>query len=103
MVGMSMDYGAFNSALNAAAGDDVVLASELRLAFVESAERQLSLMARSRCDANWEYSALRLKGVAASFGSSELIELAEAAIEGAPGDPVVLRKLGQAIERIRSS
>jgi HPt (histidine-containing phosphotransfer) domain-containing protein len=100
---MSMDYGAFDSALNAAAGDDAVLASELRMAFVESSERQLSLMSRSRCDANWQYSALRLKGIAASFGSMELIALADGAIEGAPGDPVVLRQLGQAIERIKKS
>jgi HPt (histidine-containing phosphotransfer) domain-containing protein len=100
---MTMDYGAFDTALNAAAGDDVILASELRMAFVESAERQLSLMSRSRCDANWEYSALRLKGVAASFGSTELIALTDEAIVGAPGDPVILRKLAQAIERVKNA
>ncbi len=100
---MSMDFGAFDTALNAAAGDDAVLASELRLAFVESAERQISLMGRSRCDANWEYSALRLKGVAASFGSTELIAMADTAMAGAPGDPVILRQLANAIARIRSS
>jgi HPt (histidine-containing phosphotransfer) domain-containing protein len=100
---MSMDYGAFDSALNAAAGDDAVLASELRMAFVESAERQLSLMSRSRCDANWQYSALRLKGIAASFGSTELIAMVDEALSGAPGDPVILRQLGKAIERIKRS
>jgi HPt (histidine-containing phosphotransfer) domain-containing protein len=100
---MSMDYGAFDNALNAAAGDDAVLASELRMAFVESAERQLSLMQRSRCDANWQYSALRLKGIAASFGSTDLIALVDEALGGAPGDPVILRQLGQAIERIKRS
>jgi hypothetical protein len=100
---MSMDYGAFDTALFAAAGDDAVLASELRTAFVESAERQLSLMSRSRCDANWQYSAMRLKGVAASFGSTELIDFADEAINGAPGDPVILRKLTQAVQRIRQS
>jgi HPt (histidine-containing phosphotransfer) domain-containing protein len=100
---MNMDYGAFDTALFAAAGDDAALASELRMAFVESAERQLSLMTRSRCDANWQYSAMRLKGVAASFGSTELIDLADEAINGAPGDPVILRKLSQAVGRIRQS
>ncbi|MBK8375956.1 Hpt domain-containing protein [Sphingorhabdus sp.] len=97
---MAMDYGALDSALNAAAGDDVVLASELRTAFVESAQRQISLMVRSRCDANWQYSAMRLKGLAASFGAIDLLELADEAISGAPHDPVVLRKLSQALDVI---
>jgi hypothetical protein len=98
-----MDYGAFNSALNAAAGDDAVLAAELRTAFIESAERQVSLMARSRCDANWVYAAMRLRGVAASFGSTGLMDLAQEAIDGAPGDPVILRQLGAAIQGVKSS
>jgi hypothetical protein len=46
---------------------------------------------------------MRLKGVAASFGSTELIDLADEAINGAPGDPVILRKLSQAVGRIRQS
>ena len=100
---MSMDYGAFDTALNAAAGDDAVLAAELRTAFSESAERQLSLMGRSRCDANWQYSALRLVGIAASFGSTDIIALAQEAIDGAPGDPVIMRKLGAAIDRIKAA
>jgi HPt (histidine-containing phosphotransfer) domain-containing protein len=95
-----MDYGAFDTALKAAAGDDVLLASELRTSFVESAKRQLSLLARSRCDANWQYSSWRLKGLAASFGATRLIELADEAGDGAPGDPVVLRELERAIKEI---
>jgi HPt (histidine-containing phosphotransfer) domain-containing protein len=95
-----MDFGSFDNALNAAAGDDVALAAELRKAFVDSAERQLSLMSRSRCDANWQYSAMRLKGIAASFGAQELIDFAQEAIDNAPGDPVVLRQISKAILRI---
>ena len=37
--------------------------------------------------------ALRLKGVAASFHAEPLIVLADEAIEGAPGDPSVLRRI----------
>ena len=55
-------------------------------------------MSRARCDANWIYAALRLKGIAASFGASEVQRLAEEAAEGAPGDPVVLRELRDTIE-----
>jgi hypothetical protein len=100
---MSMDHGSLNTALHAAAGDDAALIAELRQAFVESAHRQIDLMARSRCDANWEYSCLRLKGLAASFDAVELLSLAEEAAEGAPGDPVVLRKLGAALAHIRDA
>lgn len=92
-----MDYGAFDTALKAAAGDDAALIAELRASFVESAKRQLSLLSRSRCDANWQYTSWRLKGLAASFGATRLIELADEASDGAPGDPVVIRKLGAAI------
>ena len=95
-----MDYGSFDTALKAAAGDNAALAEELRSDFVDSAKRQISLLSRSRCDANWQYAALRLKGLAASFGAGAVIELADEALEGAPGDPVVIRKLEQSINEI---
>jgi hypothetical protein len=94
---MSLDHGSFGTALKAAVGDDASLMAELRLSFVESAKRQISLLSRSRCDANWQYSCWRLKGLAASFGAVYLMTLADEASEGAPGDPVVIRKLNKAI------
>lgn len=100
---MLMDHGALNTTLSAAAGDDPVLIAELRNAFVTSAHRQIDLMARSRCDANWHYSCLRLKGLAASFDAVEILDLATEAADGAPGDPAVLRKLGAALARIREN
>ena len=96
-----MEYGAFNTALTAAAGDDPVLIAELRAAFIESAARQVDLLSRSRCDANWQYSCYRIKGLAASFGVSEMIELADEAMAGAPGDPVIIRKLSNALNEIQ--
>ncbi len=98
---MSMDHGSLSVALHAAAGDDAALVRELRQALVDSAHRQIDLMSRSRCDANWQYSCLRLKGLAASFEAAELMSLAEQAVQGAPGDPVVLRRLGTALDEIR--
>ena len=91
---MAYDPGALNASLAAAVGSDPELMAELRLAFVESAARQLDLMGRSRCDANWAIAASRLKSLAASFGAVGLIALADEALDGAPGDPVVLSKLG---------
>ena len=95
---MAYDPGALNASLAAAVGSDPTLMAELRAAFVESAARQLDLMGRARCDANWELAASRLKSVAASFGVTGLMALADEALDGAPGDPVVLRKLRAAID-----
>ena len=95
---MVYEPGALDASLAAAVGSDAQLMGELRAAFVESAARQVDLMARARCDANWQYSASRLKSLAASFGAIGMIELADEALDGAPGDPVVLRKLGLAID-----
>jgi HPt (histidine-containing phosphotransfer) domain-containing protein len=95
---MAFDPGALNASLAAAVGSDPALMAELKIAFVDSLARQLDLLGRSRCDANWEISASRLKSIAASFGAVNMIALADEALEGAPGDPVVLRKIAAAIE-----
>ena len=95
---MVYDPGALNASLSAAVGSDPELVAELRSAFVESVARQSDLMSRSRCDANWLNAAARLKSLAASFGALGLLELADEAIDGAPGDPAVLRKIRQALE-----
>jgi HPt (histidine-containing phosphotransfer) domain-containing protein len=97
-VRMVYDPGALNASLAAAVGTDAVLMGELRDAFVESAARQVDLMSRSRCDANWHFAASRLKSLAASFGAVGMMALADEALEGAPGDPVVLRKVRAAID-----
>jgi len=90
---MAYDPGALNASLSAAVGSDPELVAELRAAFIDSATRQTDLMGRARCDDNWLLAAARLKSIAASFGALGLLELADEAIEGAPGDPVVLRKI----------
>lgn len=95
---MVYDPGALNASLAAVVGSDSALMAELRAAFVESAERQADLMGRSRCDANWEMAASRLKSLAASFGAVGLLELADEALTGAPGDPVVLRRIRIALD-----
>jgi HPt (histidine-containing phosphotransfer) domain-containing protein len=100
---MVYDPGALNASLAAAVGSDTGLMSELRAAFLESAVRQTELMGRARCDANWEFAASRLKSLAASFGAVGLGALADEALEGAPGDPVVLRKLRAAIDDFASA
>jgi len=95
---MAYDPGALDASLAAAVGSDPTLVAELRAAFVESAQRQADLMGRARCDANWVVAASRLKSLAASFGALGLLRLADEAIDGAPGDPVVLRKIRAALQ-----
>ena len=100
---MAYDPGALNASLAAAVGADSELMVELRSAFLESALRQFDLLGRARCDANWTIAASRLKSVAASFNVVGLAALADEALDGAPGDPVVLRKLGEALDEFASS
>ena len=95
---MVYDPGALDTSLAAAVGSDFELMAELRMAFVESAARHVDLMSRARCDANWSIAASRLKSLAATFGAVGLTAIADEALEGAPGDPVVLRKLRSAVD-----
>jgi hypothetical protein len=97
---MSFDSGPLDRYLSAAVGDDPAMALDLRSAFTGSARDLADLMRRARCDANWEVAALRLKGLAATFWIVSLIELAEQAMAGAPGDPLVLRQINEAIDGI---
>lgn len=97
---MAYDPGNLQTALSAAVGSDLALIADLRHAFIESAERQVDLLSRARCDANWIMAALKLKGLCASFGVTNVMDLADQALNGAPGDPVVLRELGQALSQV---
>ena len=97
---MAYESGSFETALAAAAGEDFALFAELRLAFLESASRQLDLLRRSRCDANWQMAAMRLQGIAASFHDETLTALAREALAGAPGDPAALRRIGAHLDEI---
>lgn len=97
---MAYESGSFETALAAAAGEDFALFAELRLAFLESASRQLDLLRRSRCDANWQMAAVRLQGIAASFHDETLTVLAREALAAAPGDPIPLRRIGAHLDEI---
>ena len=90
---MAFESGALDATLAAAAGQDAALMAELRAAFLESLERQIDLLRRSRCDANWMVTAMRLKGLAASFHAEPLMGMAEEALRGAPGEPTVIRRM----------
>jgi hypothetical protein len=85
--------GDLDATLAAAAGEDEQLFAELRSAFIASLERQIDLLRRSRCDGNWQVAAMRLRGLAASFHAEPLIALADEALDSAPGEPGIVRRL----------
>ena len=94
---------ALDANLAAVSGDDAALFLELRAAFIEGATQIVDLMRRSRCDANWQIAAMRLKGLAASFHANALIALADEAIDAAPGDPAIVRRIAGTIEEMTAS
>ena len=96
---MAHEAAEFDATLAAAAGEDLALLNELRAAFVESLAQQVDLLRRARCDGNWEVAALRLKGLGSSFHAPDVVKLADEALDGAPGDPAVLRRLTALCDR----
>jgi HPt (histidine-containing phosphotransfer) domain-containing protein len=90
---MSYDPGAIDAALAAALGDEPVLIAELRIAFLEGAERGLASLEAAKDEAAWRDAAWRLKGLAASFGAVRLMEAAQAAADADRTDPATLASL----------
>ncbi len=97
---MAYDPGAIDATLAAAVGDEPGLIAELREAFLDSAKRALALLSAADDLEAWRGSALRLKGLAASFGAVRLMALAQEAADAPAGDAAVLRKLQRAVERL---
>lgn len=97
---MAYDPGAIDAALAAAVGDEPALIAELRLAFHDSAERALEAMAHATSGDAWRTAALRLKGLAASFGAVRLMAMAADAASGPALDRAVLAKLTRAVARL---
>ena len=97
---MAYDPGAIDATLAAAVGDEPALIAELRGAFLDSARGGLTSLTRAGNSAAWKDAALRLKGLAASFGAVRLMALAGEAANTTVGDAETLRKLRRAVERL---
>ena len=97
---MANDPGAIEATLAAAVGDDPALIAELRVAFVDSAERALAAMSAADDDEAWTAAAWRLKGLAASFGAVRLMALATEAATLGRRDDVALGKLRRIVSRL---
>ena len=97
---MAYDPGAIDATLAAAVGDEPALIAELREAFLDSAQRVLAAMEQAADAGQWRGAAMRLKGLAASFGAVRLMALAAEAAATTAGDAEMLRKVRRAISRL---
>ena len=88
---------ALSSSLAAAVGDDQALVAELHGAFLESATRHLNAMRAAGTDSDWREAALRLKGLAASFGATALMTQACRAADSRRGDPAMIGDLERGV------
>jgi len=97
---MAYDPGAIDATLAAALGDDPLLIAELRLAFVESAQRVLAILEAAGDDAEaWTAAAHRMQGLGASFGAERIMALAERAATTGP-EPETLARMTRLIARL---
>lgn len=97
---MAYDPGQIDATLAAAVGDDPVLIAELRAAFLAGVDNSLTALAQAQDEAAWRDAAWRLKGLAGSFGAVRLMELAKRVVDGAPGDPALLKRVRHAATRL---
>lgn len=97
---MAYDPGAIDATLAAAVGDEPALIAELREAFLDGVKRAFAALELAEDGAGWRAAALRLKGLAASFGAVRLMALAGEAATAQPGDAALIRKLRRAVERL---
>jgi len=95
---MAYDPGAIDATLAAAVGEDHALIAELRLAFVESAERCIAALRAAEGAEAWRAAGLRLKGLAASFGAVRLMALAEE-VAATPHDMRLVARAERALAR----
>lgn len=97
---MAYDPGQIDATLAAAVGDEPALIAELRQAFHESAHRVLADLRAAGNDEAWRHAALRLQGLAASFGAVRLMAMAGEAANAPCGDEMMLRRIARTIERL---
>jgi HPt (histidine-containing phosphotransfer) domain-containing protein len=97
---MAYDPGAIDATLAAAVGDEPALIAELREAFLDGVQRCIETMKSADSPDAWASAALRLKGLAASFGAVRLMALATEAANGQAHDGAILRRLHRAVDRL---
>jgi hypothetical protein len=81
-------------------GGDGRAAAELRALFLASATAHVAAMSQAQGAEHWRDEALRLQGLAASFGMTALMEAASRAVRSGP-DPLLLDAVADALAGCR--
>ncbi|ARR53640.1 hypothetical protein HY78_09515 [Rhizorhabdus wittichii DC-6] len=97
---MSMLPGALDRMLAETVGGDAAVVAELRALFLASATRHVAALSRADGVAAWRDEALKLQGLAASFGMVELMAAAARAADAGP-DPLLLDAVADALAACR--
>ncbi|MBD3733981.1 MAG: hypothetical protein IE934_14865 [Sphingopyxis sp.] len=98
---MTIDPGTLDRLLADAVGPDSAVAADLRALFLASATQHLAAMSQPASPAAWRDEALRLQGLAASFGVVELAGQAAEAAAAAVPDAVLLDRLARSLADCR--
>lgn len=97
---MSMVPGALDRMLAETVGGDAAVAAELRALFLASATQHVAALSQAAGVAAWRDEAMKLQGLAASFGMTDLMAAAARAA-GAGPDPLLLDAVADALAACR--
>ena len=98
---MSFPPGSLDHLLAEAVGGDGAVIGELRALFLASATGHVTAMSRPAGMEHWREEALKLQGLAASFGMTGLMEIASRAACAGP-DPLLLDAVADALAECRA-
>jgi len=97
---MTIQPAMLDSLLADAVGDDGEAVRRLRALFLASATAHVATMSSATELGHWQGEALRLQGLAASFGMTDLMEHAARAAASEPGS-ALLDQVAEALARCR--
>lgn len=97
---MSFEPGTLNKLLAESLGDDSAAAAELRALFLASATQHVATLSQAVAIDPWRHEALKLQGLAASFGMTDLMDVAARAAHAGP-DPLLLDAVADALAACR--
>ena len=97
---MSFEPATLDHLLAEAVGADSAVAGELRALFLASATMHVAALSQIQSVIPWREEALKLQGLAASFGMTALMDAAASAAHAAP-DPLLLDAVADALAACR--
>lgn len=97
---MSILPGALDRMLAETVGGDAAVVAELRALFLASATQHVAALSQASGVAAWRDEALKLQGLAASFGMTDLMAVAARAADAGP-DPLLLDAVADALAACR--